>query len=99
MATTSTHPPRGRGRGGHSGEGDLVQLSKKLSYLLRHGAVKEGLTISPDGFVSMEDMISHTKYILYPSFVLRFSTIPSIVLPKVHNYCILLFNTLLSLYC
>ncbi|XP_014478084.1 PREDICTED: tRNA 2'-phosphotransferase 1 isoform X2 [Dinoponera quadriceps] len=38
------------------GKGDLV-LSKKLSYFLRHGAVKEGLTIKPNGFVPIEELL------------------------------------------
>lgn len=35
-----------------------VQLSKLLSYLLRHGAVKEKLNISSDGFVAVNDIVS-----------------------------------------
>lgn len=35
-----------------------VQLSKLLSYLLRHGAVKEKLDISSDGFVAVNDIVS-----------------------------------------
>jgi len=31
-----------------------VELSKKLSYILRHGAVKEKLPIGPDAFVKLE---------------------------------------------
>lgn len=43
---------------------DLVKLSKTCSYLLRHGAKKEGLTISDDGFVNVNDFIQmlSTKY-------------------------------------
>jgi 2'-phosphotransferase len=49
----------GRGRGGGDAK---VHLSKKLSYLLRHGAIKEGLPITSEGFVSMEDMVKHVRY-------------------------------------
>jgi RNA:NAD 2'-phosphotransferase (TPT1/KptA family) len=35
-----------------------VQLSKLLSYLLRHGAIKEKLNISSDGFVAVNDIVS-----------------------------------------
>lgn len=35
-----------------------LQLSKLLSYLLRHGAVKEKLNISSDGFVAVNDIVS-----------------------------------------
>ena len=36
---------------------DIV-LSKKLSYLLRHGAMKEGLNIKPNGFVVVDELLS-----------------------------------------
>lgn len=35
-----------------------IRLSKKLSYLLRHGAVKEGLSIKEDGFISIDQLLS-----------------------------------------
>ncbi|XP_012284843.1 tRNA 2'-phosphotransferase 1 [Orussus abietinus] len=35
-----------------------VILSKKLSYLLRHGAVREGLNIRSDGFILVEELLS-----------------------------------------
>ncbi|EFA77897.1 hypothetical protein PPL_09397 [Heterostelium album PN500] len=38
-----------------------VAISKTLSYLLRHGAVKEGLTISNDGFVKVNDVLNHKQ--------------------------------------
>lgn len=37
-------------------KGDTI-LSKRLSYLLRHGAVKEGLTIKSDGFVAVNEIL------------------------------------------
>ncbi|XP_011255922.1 tRNA 2'-phosphotransferase 1 [Camponotus floridanus] len=36
---------------------DIV-LSKKLSYLLRHGAIKEGLNIKPNGFVVVDELLN-----------------------------------------
>ncbi|GAN03051.1 RNA 2'-phosphotransferase, Tpt1 / KptA family protein [Mucor ambiguus] len=39
-----------------------VQLSKLLSYLLRHGAVKEKLNISSDGFVAVNNILSRPKF-------------------------------------
>lgn len=35
-----------------------IQLSKKLSYLLRHGAVKEDLNIKQDGFIAVNELLS-----------------------------------------
>lgn len=35
-----------------------VQVSKKLSWLLRHGAEKEGLQLGEGGYVSMTDVVS-----------------------------------------
>ncbi|MBW0468251.1 hypothetical protein O181_007966 [Austropuccinia psidii MF-1] len=35
-----------------------VQLSKTLSYILRHGAIKEKLQMRPDGFISLVDLLS-----------------------------------------
>ncbi len=53
------------GRGGRrGGEGDgmprNVQISKKLSWLLRHGAEKEGLTLGPGGYVNVKEVVSKT---------------------------------------
>eukprot|EP01105_Mastigella_eilhardi_P006093 TRINITY_DN17700_c0_g1_i1.p2 TRINITY_DN17700_c0_g1~~TRINITY_DN17700_c0_g1_i1.p2 ORF type:complete len:234 (-),score=56.21 TRINITY_DN17700_c0_g1_i1:54-725(-) len=46
-------------RGGHRRPADSpdVHLSKQMSYLLRHGAVKEGLPIREDGFVLLDDLL------------------------------------------
>lgn len=37
---------------------DLVKESKRLSYLLRHGAKKENIKISSDGFVEIKDILA-----------------------------------------
>ncbi|XP_026847061.1 tRNA 2'-phosphotransferase 1 [Drosophila persimilis] len=42
-----------------------VQLSKKLTWLLRHGAVKEGIAIQADGFVNISDIQSHPRYVVF----------------------------------
>ncbi|KAK9449739.1 KptA family-domain-containing protein [Limtongia smithiae] len=39
-----------------------VTLSKKLSYLLRHGAVKERLSIGQDGFASIDDLLKNNRF-------------------------------------
>lgn len=35
-----------------------VRISKALSYILRHGAAKESLTMRPDGFVRVDELVS-----------------------------------------
>jgi len=75
-SSPSRPPGRGRGRGGSKGRGGSgpskprgsrtdspeVQLSKTLSYLLRHGAEKEGLPIRSDGYVKVEDLVRLSSY-------------------------------------
>nr|XP_043067661.1 tRNA 2'-phosphotransferase 1 [Drosophila bipectinata] len=39
-----------------------VRLSKKLSWLLRHGAKKEGIPIQADGFVNVSDLANHPRF-------------------------------------
>lgn len=36
-----------------------TEISKCLSWLLRHGAIKEGLPIQPDGFVEVSALLNH----------------------------------------
>lgn len=43
-----------RGRPSDSPE---VRISKTLSYILRHGAEKEGLKIRSDGYVRVTDLV------------------------------------------
>lgn len=47
--------PGGRGRGGPMPR--EVQVSKKLSWLLRHGAEKEGLQLGEGGYISLKDVV------------------------------------------
>jgi RNA:NAD 2'-phosphotransferase (TPT1/KptA family) len=39
-----------------------VSLSKSLSWLLRHGAIDEGLQVSDDGFIKLEDVLAHRLF-------------------------------------
>ncbi|KAK8221385.1 phosphotransferase KptA/Tpt1 [Phyllosticta capitalensis] len=49
---------RGRGRGGNRGPLPRdVQVSKKMSRILRHAAAEEGLTLGPGGYVSVKDLL------------------------------------------
>lgn len=36
-----------------------VQISKTLSWLLRHGAIKEGIPINSEGFVNVQYLLNH----------------------------------------
>ena len=38
-----------------------VKLSKALSYLLRHGAIEEGLTMDAAGYVKVDDVMKYLK--------------------------------------
>ncbi|TIB67838.1 hypothetical protein E3Q23_04095 [Wallemia mellicola] len=38
-----------------------VRYSKTLSYILRHGALKEGLFIRKDGFIKVDDLLQRPK--------------------------------------
>jgi 2'-phosphotransferase len=35
-----------------------VEISKTLSFILRHGATKEGLNITSDGYVSVKELLA-----------------------------------------
>ncbi|ORX52390.1 phosphotransferase KptA/Tpt1 [Hesseltinella vesiculosa] len=38
-----------------------VRLSKLISYILRHGAVKEKLELLPDGYIRVDDLLARPK--------------------------------------
>lgn len=42
-------------------EGHDVKLSKALSYLLRHGAIEEGLKMNAAGYVKLDDVMKYLK--------------------------------------
>ena len=37
-------------------------MSKKLSWLLRHGAIEEGLNMGTDGFVKLDDILARNDF-------------------------------------
>jgi 2'-phosphotransferase len=56
--------------GGGSGLSREVQVSKKLSWLLRHGAEKEGLELGPGGYVNVQEVVCSStlvKYLMSPN--------------------------------
>ncbi|KAJ3277621.1 tRNA 2'-phosphotransferase 1 [Blyttiomyces sp. JEL0837] len=59
-ATSNAGQKGGRGRRGD--DDPAVKFSKNLSYILRHGAVKERIPIRPDGFVKISDLMRHSKF-------------------------------------
>ena len=64
---------RGKGHGGRRGgrhNDPNVELSKTLSYILRHGIQREGLVIRSDGYVKLDDLVSA---ILGPSICISHS--------------------------
>lgn len=62
---------RRRARGGGGNEAHDVKLSKGLSWLLRHGAEKEGFRITSQGFVLVADILKHPKYTAYTEADIR----------------------------
>ena len=40
----------------------ITQISKKMSYILRHGAEKEGFTMDDAGFISIKDFLGHKMF-------------------------------------
>ena len=53
--------PRGRGGGGRNRQPlpRNVQVSKKLSWLLRHGAESEGLSLDSEGYINLSEVLSN----------------------------------------
>jgi 2'-phosphotransferase len=56
MAPQDRRSKRGRGDGGRE-----VTVSKALSWLLRHGAVKEGVTMDAQGYVACDELLRWHK--------------------------------------
>ncbi|KAI9508175.1 KptA family-domain-containing protein [Russula earlei] len=47
---------------GHPKESPQVRLSKTLSWILRHGAKSEGLSMRPDGYVRVSDLLASPRF-------------------------------------
>ena len=50
----STTKKNSRGRGNEDPD---IALSKKLSYVLRHGAEKSGVPMQSNGYVKLDDLV------------------------------------------
>ncbi|KAG8688930.1 hypothetical protein FRC08_011186 [Ceratobasidium sp. 394] len=59
----SSGPKPSRRQGGHDRRSEPIEvrMSKTLSYILRHGAAKEGLAIRSDGYVRVTDLLARPK--------------------------------------
>jgi RNA:NAD 2'-phosphotransferase (TPT1/KptA family) len=60
------------GRGGHGGgsrnpanQSRDVQVSRKISWLLRHGAQSEGLKLGKGGYVNVQDAVSLRNFVYH----------------------------------
>ncbi|KAI8847021.1 phosphotransferase KptA/Tpt1 [Chytridium lagenaria] len=51
---------RNRDKGAY--QSSTVKTSKALSYILRHGAEKEGLAMRADGYVKLTELLAHSKF-------------------------------------
>ncbi|KAG9126135.1 hypothetical protein FRC07_004742 [Ceratobasidium sp. 392] len=60
MSSPATGPKTSRRPGGRDRRSEPIEvrMSKTLSYILRHGAAKEGLAIRSDGYVRVTELVS-----------------------------------------
>jgi len=49
-------------RGSSSASSNTVRISKSLSWILRHGAQKEGLPIDDDGYIDVDVVLGHRNF-------------------------------------
>ncbi|KAG8681704.1 hypothetical protein FRC09_017304 [Ceratobasidium sp. 395] len=63
MSSASSGPKRAHRPGGRDRRSEPIEvrMSKTLSYILRHGAAKEGLAIRSDGYVRVTDLLARPK--------------------------------------
>lgn len=61
MAAARRGARGGRGAAARPPPSEHTQLSKTLSYLLRHGAVSEGLSMDAAGYVAVDELLQHRQ--------------------------------------
>ena len=61
---------RGRPRQGRREDSPSVALSKQLSWLLRHGLEKSGLQVRTDGYVSLTELVFHSRICILQRLIL-----------------------------
>ncbi|KNC76235.1 hypothetical protein SARC_11257 [Sphaeroforma arctica JP610] len=59
---TKLNSSKSGGRQRRGGSNEQTMWSRKLSYVLRHGAERDGVPIGADGFVKIKDLTSHKKF-------------------------------------
>ena len=57
----------------------LTQISKSMSYLLRHGAIKEKVPCRSDGFILIKDVLNWINQGANPDEMVIYKNIESIV--------------------
>jgi len=72
MAEVPRRNPGGAGRAKQprKEETQEVKNSKALSYILRHGAEKEGLCMRDDGFIRVDAIVCPQLFVCPPTFTL-----------------------------
>ncbi|TPX37089.1 hypothetical protein SmJEL517_g01029 [Synchytrium microbalum] len=64
-SSSSSRASRPKNQTGMSAHDRAKKLSKALSYILRHGAIKEGFDIRSDGFVKVSDLLANSRFTGY----------------------------------
>jgi 2'-phosphotransferase len=59
MKSNTRGGSRGRSRGG---DDETTKISKAMSYILRHGAAKEGIEMGTDGNVLVDDLLKKPNF-------------------------------------
>ena len=54
----------------------MIKISKAMSYVLRHGAEKEGIAMRPDGFIKVDDLLAFESI---RKFKVNYATIEQVV--------------------
>lgn len=73
-APRSPRQPRPAGAQGDAASHN-VRLSKQLSYILRHGANKEKISIRSDGYVKVDDLVGSDGKLDRRAALRRFGTL------------------------
>ena len=75
MARRGGGPSKGKGSGNSSEPRD-VQISKAMSWLLRHGAKGEGIKMDANGYINVADLVSIIFYFVFVLFFARSFHVP-----------------------